>query len=86
MPIRIHLIYRQATKVLLLRSVALPPSMPLAQDLIDPSGAYLLDSGRLLLLWLGRGVSPAFLTQVLLSLHLYMSLSVAHVRAHCRSR
>ena len=40
--------------------------MPLGQDFMDPQGAYLLHSGRSLLLWLGRAIQPSFMTQVLL--------------------
>lgn len=31
---------------------------------MDPQGAYLLFSGRSLILWLGRAVHPSFLQQV----------------------
>ena len=42
----------------------LPPIVPAGQDFMDPQGAYLLFGGRSLVLWLGRGVHPAFLQQV----------------------
>jgi len=39
----------------------LPPTMPLSGDCIDSRGAYLVDNGRVLLLWLGKMLSPEFL-------------------------
>lgn len=36
----------------------LPSPAPLALEALDPSGAYLLDAGRVLVLWLGRAVRP----------------------------
>ncbi|KAK9794070.1 hypothetical protein WJX73_006515 [Symbiochloris irregularis] len=44
--------------------MVMPPNVPLALDLVDYSGAYLMDTGRVFLLWLGRGISPNFLSQV----------------------
>jgi hypothetical protein len=31
---------------------------------INPAGAYLLDSGRIFVLWLGKNLPPAFYSQV----------------------
>ena len=36
----------------------LPAPAPLALEALDPAGAYLLDAGRVLVLWLGRAVRP----------------------------
>ena len=36
----------------------LPSPAPLALEALDPAGAYLLDAGRVLVLWLGRAVRP----------------------------
>ncbi|KAK9811733.1 hypothetical protein WJX72_009241 [[Myrmecia] bisecta] len=44
--------------------VVLPPTMPLATDALNGSGAYLLDNGRIFVLWLGRTISRDFLAQV----------------------
>jgi len=42
----------------------LPAPAPLAAAALDPAGAYLLDSGRVLILWLGRAVRPDFMAAV----------------------
>ncbi len=42
----------------------LPPRVPLSMALLSGAGAYLLDTGRMLVLWLGHAVSPEFLSQV----------------------
>jgi len=44
--------------------VVLPPRVPLSMALLSGAGAYLLDTGRVLVLWLGHAVSPEFLSQV----------------------
>ena len=36
----------------------LPSPAPLALEALDPAGAYLLDAGRVLVLWLGRAIRP----------------------------
>ena len=41
----------------------LPPRVPLSMALLSGAGAYLLDTGRVLVLWLGHAVSPDFLSQ-----------------------
>ncbi|GLC34598.1 hypothetical protein PLESTB_001244000 [Pleodorina starrii] len=45
-------------------SVPLPPTVPLALAALGDSGVYLLDTGRLFVLWLGRTVSPQWCTEV----------------------
>lgn len=44
--------------------MVLPPTLPASLGYLRPDGAYLLDNGLMLVLWLGRDVSPAWLTQV----------------------
>ena len=36
--------------------VKLPPTVGLSRDRLNPAGAYLLDNGRVLVLWLGQGL------------------------------
>ena len=43
--------------------VVLPPRAPLSMEQLSGAGAYLLDNGRMLVLWLGHAVSPEFLSQ-----------------------
>lgn len=40
--------------------VPLPPTTPAGLEYFDPSGAYLIDNGRLAVLWLGSATPPAF--------------------------
>lgn len=47
----------------LLRRLRRPAPHPLTQVALDPAGAYLLDSGRIFVLWLGRAIPPAFVSQ-----------------------
>jgi len=42
-------------------AVLLPAPAPLATAALDPAGAYLLDNGRVFVLWLGRSVRPDFM-------------------------
>lgn len=44
--------------------VLLPQPVPLSGEYIDSRGAFLLDNGRTLLLWLGKSLPPEFLTDV----------------------
>ena len=44
--------------------VVLPPTLSLTADKLDGSGAFLLDNGETLMLWLGAEVARSFLTQV----------------------
>ena len=44
--------------------VALPALVPLSTEVLYPQGAYLMDNGRIFVLWLGREVSPQFLQEV----------------------
>ena len=44
--------------------VVLPATVPASLMYLRADGAYLLDTGVVLLLWLGRDVQPAWLTQV----------------------
>lgn len=42
----------------------LPPTSPLSLERLEGSGAYLLDNGRIFIVWVGRGVAPEFMQQV----------------------
>lgn len=44
--------------------VALPSLVPLSTEVLYPQGAYLMDNGRIFVLWLGREVSPQILEDV----------------------
>ena len=44
--------------------VIFPPRTVLAGDRIDARGAYLVDDGRRLLLWLGKMLEPAFVADL----------------------
>ncbi len=41
-----------------------PAPVPLTMQAVSEQGAYLMDSGRVFVMWLGRNVSPDFMTQV----------------------
>lgn len=47
-----------------LQPTGLPPFLPLSAASLDAAGAYLLDDGAALTLWLGRGVPTQFLQAV----------------------
>lgn len=36
----------------------------MTMEAVDGSGAYLLDSGRMFVLWLGANIGPSFYSQV----------------------
>ncbi len=42
----------------------LPPTVPLTGAYMSDAGAYLLDSGRIFVLWLGKRVPKDFISQV----------------------
>jgi protein transport protein SEC24 len=42
----------------------MPPRIRLSGERLDPQGAYLLENGEQMMLWLGRGVLPEFLEKV----------------------
>ena len=42
----------------------LPPTCPLSFERLEGSGAYLLDNGRIFIVWVGRGVAPEFMQAV----------------------
>lgn len=44
--------------------VALPASTPAGLEYLDPTGAYLIDAGRVAVLWLGAALGPAFYSDV----------------------
>lgn len=44
--------------------VVLPPTVPASLAYLHVGGAYLLDNGQLLVLWIGREAAAAWLTQV----------------------
>ena len=56
----------------------MPERMPLSRDYLDPSAAYLLDNGRILVLWLGLNLSPDFMHQVR-----HVQYSVSQVCMYC---
>lgn len=56
--------------------VVLPSTVPASMAYLNPDGCYLVDNGQVLVLWIGRDASPAWLTQV--------SLFVFVVRYTCR--
>ncbi|CAK0784355.1 hypothetical protein CVIRNUC_007559 [Coccomyxa viridis] len=41
-----------------------PAPAPLTTAAVQPDGAYLMDCGRVFVMWLGRNISPEFMTQV----------------------
>ena len=43
--------------------VRLPPTVPLTSAYMSDAGAYLLDSGRIFVLWLGKRVPKEFISQ-----------------------
>ncbi|GLI64093.1 hypothetical protein VaNZ11_007265, partial [Volvox africanus] len=45
-------------------SVQLPPTVPLSMAWLEEGGAYLLDTGRLFVLWVGRAISPQWCVEV----------------------
>ena len=59
----------------------LPPRVPLSMALLSGAGAYLLDTGRVLVLWLGHAVSPEFLSQ---ARRLCRDRSSIHPKTCCR--
>eukprot|EP00878_Enallax_costatus_P011952 GHUV01012479.1.p1 GENE.GHUV01012479.1~~GHUV01012479.1.p1 ORF type:complete len:992 (+),score=282.52 GHUV01012479.1:492-3467(+) len=44
--------------------VTLPPTVPASLAYLRGDGCYLLDNGQMLILWIGRDVGPAWLSQV----------------------
>ena len=42
----------------------LPLPIPLTAQALDSAGAYILDTGRVCVLWLGRSLDPEFMSQV----------------------
>lgn len=44
--------------------VCLPPTVPASLSFMLESGAYLIDNGRMLVLWLGRALTPGWLAEV----------------------
>ncbi|GIL72053.1 hypothetical protein Vretimale_545 [Volvox reticuliferus] len=45
-------------------SVPLPPTVPLNMAWLEEGGVYLLDTGRLFVLWVGRAISPQWCVEV----------------------
>lgn len=45
-------------------SSPLPPCSPLSMAALSDSGAYLLDNGRMLVLWVGKMLSPQWTAEV----------------------
>ena len=46
------------------RRIVRPAPAPLTTAAVQPDGAYLMDCGRVFVMWLGRNISPEFMTQV----------------------
>ena len=46
------------------RKVKLPPALPLSMQSIDPKGAYVLDIGEHVVLYLGARIGQGFLAEV----------------------
>lgn len=44
--------------------VALPPTAPAGLEYLNPAGAYVIDNGRIAVLWLGASLHPQFYQQV----------------------
>ncbi len=44
--------------------LSLPPMVRLSGERLDTNGAYLMENGQAMILWLGRGISSDFLEQV----------------------
>jgi len=44
--------------------VAVPATVPLSLETLDGNGAYLLDNGRLFILWLGRGIPQGYIGEL----------------------
>lgn len=66
--------------------VRTPLPVPLSVERLHLDGAYLLDNGRIFVLWLGRSISPDFLQHVLPGLHTVSSLPITLLRALARSQ
>ena len=46
-----------------------PAPVPLTMQAVSEQGAYLMDSGRVFVMWLGRNISPDFMAQVCMFCH-----------------
>jgi len=44
--------------------ISMPPTMSLSAERLEPEGAYLLENGETMMIWLGRNVAKSFLQQV----------------------
>lgn len=42
------------------QTIELPPTVPAGLEYFDPSGAHLIDNGRLMILWIGANVQSSF--------------------------
>lgn len=62
--------------LILLDRVALPALVPLSTEVLYPQGAYLMDNGRIFVLWLGREVSPQFLEDVCSTVTSHFSINL----------
>lgn len=45
-------------------ATVLPPTFPLSLNFLGEAGAFLLDTGRVIIMWLGRAVPREFLAEV----------------------
>lgn len=55
---------RSSEVVLCACRIMRPQPVPLTMAAVSDQGAYLMDCGRVFVMWLGRNVSPDFMTQV----------------------
>jgi len=44
--------------------VVVPSTLPLSMEQLSDQGAYLIDNGRLFILWVGRGIAPGYLGEL----------------------
>lgn len=44
--------------------VSIPPTIPLSMEMLSGDGAYLMDNGRIFILWLGRNISSSYIGQL----------------------
>eukprot|EP01025_Chloroclados_australasicus_P004026 TRINITY_DN1096_c0_g1_i2.p1 TRINITY_DN1096_c0_g1~~TRINITY_DN1096_c0_g1_i2.p1 ORF type:complete len:1056 (+),score=152.01 TRINITY_DN1096_c0_g1_i2:251-3418(+) len=47
-----------------LKNVELPPTHPASYQVLDPAGAYLMDNGRVFVLWIGRAANTKIYEQL----------------------
>lgn len=69
------------------RRIIRPAPVPLTMQAVSEQGAYLMDSGRVFVMWLGRNISPDFMAQVCLICYFLTirgsSLKIYGSQAYC---